>query len=426
MLRKTRIVALLMVAVLVLTGNRAVYSKNVPLSLNDYDINTSETVNESFLANQENSSFGITNYIEYCLLAQKKSGKKVDTYTVDGVSSDYFPEYYGGNYINVYGNIVFEIVEDYYGNNFEKSELYRSIMSIMQVNSDNIVFRPVKVSYSKLVSIMNDLFEFVKQREIEEWVYGFGIDDYNNCIFVEVDKDIDRDYVLGIYELIGDVHCDIIYEKGYNSTNVNAYPGEGCFIYSGVYKIDFSIAFPAEIIDNGNHVNGFITAGHCFDDVNYQDVFSEYYVYLGEYHVGNRSYGGNADAAFFELADGVSPFYTVFSESTFICNEIRVQSQGSIVRKRGMTTGVTSGTVTSTSFTTNYPGTTITDMVKTSYDSDDGDSGGIVYSNPSTADTAYIAGVHSGNYKGWFSFLNYSIYTKAGNVITSLDVQLRE
>lgn len=59
------------------------------------------------------------------------------------------------------------------------------------------------------------------------------------------------------------------------------------------------------------------------------------------------------------------------------------------------------------------------DLVSATYASAQGDSGGLVYAFVKSSNTRYTVGVH----KGFISGDNLSIYSKADNVLSALDVQ---
>ena len=81
-----------------------------------------------------------------------KQSYKSDAYTVDGRSSDAFPEYYGGFYINSKGDSVILIVDEYYDNSGD-SDWHSHIESLIK-NDQNVFFRQCKYSYAELIDTM--------------------------------------------------------------------------------------------------------------------------------------------------------------------------------------------------------------------------------------------------------------------------------
>lgn len=85
---------------------------------------------------------------------------------------------------------------------------------------------------------------------------------------------------------------------------------------------------------------------------------------------------------------------------TTLSTTISEPGVGTVINKRGMKTDATSGKVVSTNASWTINGVTFTNLTSATYDSDNGDSGGIVYSYVSSTGTRLTLGVHKGRKDG--------------------------
>ncbi|MBQ3688980.1 MAG: hypothetical protein II937_03845 [Bacteroidales bacterium] len=166
----------------------------------------------------------------------------------------------------------------------------------------------------------------------------------------------------------------------------------------------------------GNHRVGMVTAAHVIA-VNGK-------AYLGYDEVGictQSVLGGSIDAAFISVNDTNN-----FTPSNYLSNSYpdklstttSLPGKGSIVNLRGATTGHSTGSVINTNYRIITPqGIKLSNMTSATYDSDEGDSGGIIYTYVSKTSTRYTVGVHRGMYKG------YKVYSKASNVLSTLNLE---
>lgn len=97
---------------------------------------------------------------------------------------------------------------------------------------------------------------------------------------------------------------------------------------------------------------------------------------------------------------------------------------GTIINKRGWKSGRTTGTVLSTNYTNANMGVIngpiVTNMSLASFYSDDGDSGGIVYTYISSTNTRFTVGVLRGRLGNDH---NKTIYTKADIVLSKYGLE---
>lgn len=144
-----------------------------------------------------------------------------------------------------------------------------------------------------------------------------------------------------------------------------------------------------------NGTPGLITAGHA---ISIGDNLT-----FGSSNIGTCTYSqfsGTIDAAFCETNAFVSNV-TAYWETTLV-PEVGVPIQGFPVTMEGFTTQMLgNGTILALHTTQTYKRTidgvtyTLTDVCKTDYPADEGDSGGVVYDPYSL----YIYGTHAGHYR---------------------------
>lgn len=111
-----------------------------------------------------------------------------DTYNVNFISKEFFPSYFGGAYINEYGDLVIQIVESYKQDDFKNSQIFDEIKELTDCDGEGIEIAFVKNSYYDLISAMEDIgMYFPEKRELPSW----GIDDPNNTLKLRLKTNID-------------------------------------------------------------------------------------------------------------------------------------------------------------------------------------------------------------------------------------------
>lgn len=142
-------------------------------------------------------------------------------------------------------------------------------------------------------------------------------------------------------------------------------------------------------------------------------------IYFAGEEVGDCSVskqGGSADAAFiptkdnYELSNFISG--TLFELST----ETSLPGAGTYVNLRGATSGAQGGNIISTNAVEEFNGHAYTNLTTAQYTSDNGDSGGIIYTYISKDEIRYTVGVHLGRANG------VKYFSKADYVLSTLNV----
>lgn len=156
-----------------------------------------------------------------------------------------------------------------------------------------------------------------------------------------------------------------------------------------------------------NGVSGIVTAAHFVNSGNS--------VSYGGSSIGTctaRVYSGQVDAAFVKVTNG-TPSNTINGGTTTLSTSISEPGAGTVINKRGATTNSTSGTVYSTNASWTINGVTFTNLTAATYDSDGGDSGGVVYSYISSTGTRYTLGIHKGRKNGYAHFVKANAINSA-------------
>lgn len=329
-------------------------------------------------------------------------GSSFKTQTRSGISEPDFiyPDYYGGGYLDVDGNVVVLVKgsKDEYVGEFQRRTL-----------SSNVVVKECLYSYNELVQF-NELItkKFMDEslREGLHWT-SVGIDTEANRIVVGIIGCTEQ-AIANFKSMVLDSDV-VIFKEG----------GEGV--------LDSSVDLGGNIsyLDAGGSLgyrargtggSGFVTAGHCVPKVGG-------FVYIdGSYGADckNTQYAGSFDGAFCLLRSGYSVSNVTKYGKVVVKAELvplANMKNTTIVMEGRSTAKASSGIVSSVSesqtFTKNLPGIgnktyTISNLIYSSYPSAGGDSGGIVYDKSSSK----VVGVHTGrrltNNKFVGSFTSYA------------------
>ncbi len=108
-------------------------------------------------------------------------------YDVDGLYASDFPEYYGGAYININGQLVILIVDSTDSSNVAMAE--KELLSLCGTAS--VLFKNARHSYSELIDCMTELYdfcasEFYKSSPVK--IVGYGILDDRNAVGVYINS----------------------------------------------------------------------------------------------------------------------------------------------------------------------------------------------------------------------------------------------
>lgn len=180
----------------------------------EFSLNMSADTSEVFAKNQHNAKAMMNrfwNRLPYT--GRYKSTKATGDYTVNSVTANGFPDYYGGMYTNVDGRLVVTIKCAYFRKNYRDSDWYRELIDMF--NSAEFLCRPVTYNYTDLVNGMSDLAFGPLGRAIHRagvHLVGYGIEDYNNRIVIEVQTEGDAVTVRTI--VVGSVYSIVVVGNG--------------------------------------------------------------------------------------------------------------------------------------------------------------------------------------------------------------------
>jgi len=315
-----------------------------------------------------------------------------------------YPKYYGGAYIEENGQLVVLI-------NGKMESGKAAVISI--IGEGNIEFIKADFSFAQLTEIMNSLNEYVirkKNPSVSRNFKTYYIMDKENRVVVELDNY--RDEKIAEFKKNVGNFPGILFTKSSGETEIEASLQPGCKAAINSSGTSYgSFGFRAK--RNSDNKAGMVTAGHV--------IGVGQTLYYGSTAVGTCSVSqqsGSVDAAFVPITNTTS--YTpsnllCTTSSSVLSTTTSLPGAGTVVNKRGITTGRTSGTIISTNATTTTTaGITYTNLTSASYSSSGGDSGGLVYTYISSTGTLYTVGVHLGS-----NSCN-AFFSKANNVLSSL------
>lgn len=361
-------------------------------------------------------------------------------------SNGQYIEEYGGMYVDKDGIILYLTknnpailtrIENILG--------YENVTIKHANNSYNYLFDLKTKVTNKIVdynnSFMNNSDELT---ELMSCFVGVGIDDANNKLMVTI-KDINDDKIDVFKKYILDSDNVIFYNSEDTITSEEdrypLWPGTAIFVFNETRNtfVRCSMGFRARRLrPDGLYDEGFVTAGHGGsrdDQVYFLDILHES-SFVGD--IALSTVGGSVDAAFVvvDTSEYELSSYACYTDSQGgVLGKDKIHSltyfigvnTGRELIKNGSTTYRTTGSVTSSSYDAaieykiNGVPTTIiiSDCIKSNYNSDDGDSGGIVYSLYAAGDTEYlVVGIHAGGNDGFLGIGRTSITVKISNILS--------
>lgn len=184
LIKTVRVLGALLVCIL-LTGAFVDGKRDMAEREAQYEIYSGENSSGEYAGNQAKATDAYTAFFQYYYKQQCESCLKAGGYTVNGVSSRFIPDFYGGAYVNKFGNLVIEVVDTYNTPDFYQSAVYKEILAATGAEAEDIVIRFVATSYRDLMDEMENMKEYAASEDTIDFL-GFGIDDYNNRIEIDL------------------------------------------------------------------------------------------------------------------------------------------------------------------------------------------------------------------------------------------------
>ena len=305
-----------------------------------------------------------------------------------------YPDYVGGLYFDDNGNLVLQIVDQPLS--VSRSSVSDSIDSIFRNlpanTADDIIIRSVEFSHNELDNIMNIIGEFMRANrndEVERNIVSAYHDTINNRVGVELSNFNERE-IARFREVVVDSPAIIFMESqgvfvrdirtqasedvSEHENTIFSHVEEGISMSDNLHTLrpggpisNFSVGY--RVTDRWGFSHGFITVAHAFPHAGF--VVSGYGIV--------EQYSVDFDAAFVRTQAHI----TLLNEMAITGQPLRTTVTtsfrvGERVTKIGSQTGLTTGTI----LHTNRIVDRTFGLVETNYNSDGGDSGGIVFLTP--------------------------------------------
>ncbi|TCU64856.1 streptogrisin B [Tissierella praeacuta] len=356
------------------------------LAITAYADNTPDEILSGLSVEEKES---LQKYDETYLVKQSKA---LENYTklqekivnTNARKNNFISEEYGGAYTDDDGNLVVYLKS--VSENLEKQ--------IYEIDSD-IIIKPCQYSYVELTNTMNRINEFKLNGEDDfanKFNY-FKLSDSSNRIIVEFDELTDENIAEFKRKVTDDEMISFAQSKGEDIEDVSLKPGAKISKSGSSASIGYRV--------KRNNVVGIVTAAHFASS---GDSISHSGTTFGT--CKKSVYSGAVDAAFIEVTNSnYTPSNTIDGTSNVLSRTISEPGVGTVINKRGMKTGATSGKVISTNATWTINGVTFTNLTSADYTSDSGDSGGVVYSYISSTGARLTLGIHKGRHAGYAHFI---------------------
>ena len=300
-------------------------------------------------------SYGLVDLSKYDGTAESFVGKAE-------LTSEDYPGYYGGAYINTSGDLIIYVTE-------ALEECRGKIEEVTQ--GKNYTLKRCQYSYRDMLRVKE---EIEKQHfnnlddDIFKNITAYGISDMENLIFVEM-EDLTPKQIALFKEKISDSPMIVFRhgEKALAEATIRA--GEG--VRAGTGRS--SNGFRARI----GTVNGFIMSGHGAGRNNIAITLDSNNAPLGT--VTRWQWSGSVDAAFVQANSNVILSNAIMNAGANHASFTGPSAVNTQVFQSGITTGLTTGTIAAVNVNVNVSGVIMNGLVRATYSSAAGDSGGIVY-----------------------------------------------
>lgn len=344
------------------------------------------------------------------LLASFEYSNSLKAKSIFGSSNEgaYYPEYYGGSYVDDNGDLTILLTEN-------NQNIQNTVKNIADDN--RIKFKNSKYSYAELTrlsdtisnKVQENLNNKVRSKNILDDVEGTALIDDKNIIKVFI-KDINDQKIKEFKENVVDSDALVFMNSSEENVDDAGYQLSGQKISTSSGS-GLSSAFRVRRATDNGFEYGFLTCGH--GNKLRDSVYDNSGNLLGT--VDLRKCSGNIDTSYVMLSSG-STFSNSISTTPYTLTTtndgIVRPTSGLYVYLYGAKTHGSSGKVESTNVTFSADSVSFNGFIGSSYARESGDSGGLICCSSSSSNyTKNPVGVHKGRFAG------YSVFTNACNII---------
>lgn len=302
------------------------------------------------------------------------------------VATDY-PSYYGGAYINEDNKLVVYSTDLSFD-----ADIYKL------TGTSNVTIKQCTYSYGELKNVMDALNKYKKdnfENHIARNFDLFYVDDAHNRIVVQL-KDYSEKSIeefkenVSVSPVITFTQSKGVFRELLDSVNAGS---QITLAVSSTATGTGSVGYRAKTADG---TIGFVTAAHVAlkgKKLKYKGVE------FAEADQSRWQNSGNLDAAFCPISNfNYQPANLIDGSNNYLSTSLSLPGAGTLVNKRGQTTGSSSGNIISTNAsctvgTTLFEGLT---SVSKKMTCEGGDSGGIVYTYVSAQNKRFTVGIIKG------------------------------
>lgn len=328
-----------------------------------------------------------------------------------------FSGVFGGSYIDDANNLVVLLTDL----SDENVSYFDSL-----IDGENVIYSECAKSLNYLNALKQSILDYYlanastasKDSAVKN-IVAVGIYENQNKVFVSLNNYSDV-LVEEFKNTISDSEY-IIFEDGSNSSRQTFNTSAAISgVSSGDQGSNQRIGFRCYKMINDVRVDGYVTCGHGLS-VGGNMAFANTTAQIGTVHSSSFYSYSNSDAAFIIPISSLYTVNTSIEGTTYSLvagGKISIYSTGTKLYLANGTSTMSYGQIVSTSVTfTDEDGITTNDLVKASYSSVPGDSGGAIVRL--VGDKYYITGIHTGR-----TGTNYAVFSKVDNILNDLGVIL--
>ena len=278
------------------------------------------------------------------------------------LTSEDYPDYYGGAYINKDGNLTIYVTEEVEKCRYQIEKATKK---------KECILKRCHYSYKEMLQVKKEIEKYCCDNPDDQSVknlIAYGISDMENLIFVEM-EDLSPEQISLFKKNICDASMLVFRhgEKVEAETIIRA--GEGVSTHAGASSNGFRGK-----IDN---VYGFIMSGHGAGANHLAISLNSNNAMLGT--TTHWQWSNSVDAAFVKVNDDVVLSNAIMNTAANHASFAGPSAVNTVIFQSGITTGLTAGVIAAVNVNVRVGMVSMTELVRATYTSAAGDSGGIVY-----------------------------------------------